>query len=405
MFTAVLAARIVLAVAPKKRKKLKEKMFSLKTAWRFISFNKLQSFFIVLGIAIGVAVQIFVGILIDSLQQSLINQTVGSSPQIIISNEAKELYNLKDLSEKTKGIEGVKIVQGILDNNAILLKDSKNYPVLVRGLDITNDGIYKINNNIIEGKLPDDNEIIIGKDLIAKSGYKIGDEILLVRADGQKITLIISGIYDQKVSSINNVWLITNTKTSQKLFSNNKEASQLEVQVDDVFLAKEISDKINQSLRDSSLAITNWQDENKQLLSALSGQSTSSYMIQIFVLMSVVIAIASILAITVTQKSKQIGILKAMGLKDNNSLKIFVYQGSLLGFFGVAAGLIIGLGLFWSFNTFAKNPDGSSIVTAYYRWGYIFVTALIAFIASILAGFMPAIKSSKLNPIDIIRNN
>ena len=94
-----------------------------------------------------------------------------------------------------------------------------------------------------------------------------------------------------------------------------------------------------------------------------------------------------------------------MGLKDTNSLKIFVFQGSILGIFGVLAGLAIGLGLFWSFNTFAKNPDGSSIVTAYYRWGYILATASIAFIASVLAGFMPAIKSSRLNPIDIIRNN
>ncbi len=380
-------------------------MFSIRTAWRFISFNKLQSSFIVLGIAVGVAVQIFVGILIDSLQQSLINQTVGSSPQITISNEAKELYNLNELFKRINDVEGIKVVQGVIDNNAILLKDSKNYPVLVRGLDIVDDRIYKINNNVIEGKKPNDNEVMIGKDLIEKSAYKIGDKVSLVRADGQKITLTISGIYDQKVSSINNIWLITNTETSKQLFSNNKEASQIEVQVNDVFLAKEISEKINLLLKDESLAITNWQDENKQLLSALSGQSTSSYMIQVFVLLSVVIAIASILAITVTQKSRQIGILKAMGLKDNNSLKIFIYQGSFLGIFGVVAGLAIGLGLFWLFNTFAKNPDGSSIVTAYYRWGYIGTTAIIAFIASIVAGLIPAIKSSKLNPIDIIRNN
>ena len=122
-------------------------------------------------------------------------------------------------------------------------------------------------------------------------------------------------------------------------------------------------------------------------------------------MVSVVLGIASVLAITVMQKSKQIGILKAMGIKNSNSSLIFLFEGLVLGIFGAIAGVGLGLGLAKAFTTFALNPDGTPVVALYIDIKFIALSGAIAVISCLFASLIPARKSSALNPIDIIRNN
>ena len=128
-------------------------------------------------------------------------------------------------------------------------------------------------------------------------------------------------------------------------------------------------------------------------------------MIQIFVLVSVVLGIASVLAISVMQKSKQIGILKAMGMTNRSTSFVFLFQGLLLGLFGAILGIALGVGLLVSFTFFVKNPDGSALIPLQIEVGFILVSGGIAVLASLIASMIPASKSKKLNPIDIIKNN
>ena len=143
---------------------------------------------------------------------------------------------------------------------------------------------------------------------------------------------------------------------------------------------------------------------NEQLLSGLTGQSTSSLMIQVFVVISVVLGIASVLAITVLQKSKQIGILKAMGINDRTSSYIFLSQGFILGVLGGILGIIFGIGLLFIFSNFALNPDGTPVVPIFINPMFIGLSGLIAILASTGASIIPALKSKKLSPIEVIRN-
>jgi lipoprotein-releasing system permease protein len=174
--------------------------------------------------------------------------------------------------------------------------------------------------------------------------------------------------------------------------------------VTEPFEADVLAAEITENLDDDSLEVSNWKDENQQLLSGLSGQTTSSLMIQIFVIISVVLGISSVLAITVIQKSRQIGILKAMGLKDGSASQIFLFQGVVLGFFGGLVGIVLGVGLLWAFSTFALNPDGTAVVPIYLDPVFIGLSGLIAVLASTIASLIPAIRSRKLSPIEVIRN-
>ena len=215
-----------------------------------------------------------------------------------------------------------------------------------------------------------------------------------------------TGFYDLKVSSINKSWVITSIKTSQDIFDFKNKVTSIEMQVSskDVFKADEIAIKVGEKLSDDNIKVENWKAQNEELLSGLNGQSVSSLMIQVFVLISVTLGIASVLAITVVQKSKQIGILKAMGIKDRDASKIFLYQGLLLGIAGALLGIILGISLMIIFTKFALNPDGTPVIPIYLDYKFIAISGIIAVGSASIASLIPARSSSKLEPIEVIKN-
>lgn len=380
---------------------------SFKIAARFLKFNLAQTFLIVTGIAIGVSVQVFIGLLIQGLQQDLVNTTIGNSPQITISatKEAAVIENWEEAIDEIKENEpGLSAISAAADGPAFLLKDDRSDPVIVRGWIFEDaEGIYSIEEKLVEGRLPKEGEVIAGLNLKDELGLSLNEEMKLATASGRIEEYRISGFYDFRVSSINSSWIITDIKTAQGLFDYGDRATTIEMQVEDVFAADLIADSINNRI-DDDLVIDNWKDQNQELLSGLNGQSISSIMIQVFVMVSVVLGISSVLAITVIQKSKEIGILKAMGIKDGDASKIFLLQGLILGVFGAVLGVALGLGLSVAFTTFALNPDGTPIIAFYINYGFIALSGGIAILASLVASLIPARKSLKLNPIEVIRN-
>lgn len=381
---------------------------AFKIAVRFLRSSKGQTILIALGIAVGVSVQIFIGSLIQGLQKSLINKTIGNSPQITVKSntEDKLIDNYQSKLEKIKASDERIINLSVsADSPGLIKKDDKTYSILVRGFNINDsDKIYNIKNRIFEGNEPSgDYEVILGRELKDEIGLKLGDSVKVITSSGPSKELKITGFYDLKVASLNKSWMITNLKTSQELFNLGDKVTGIEMQVKEVFLADEIAKNLEDSL-DSSYKVENWKAQNAELLSGLNGQSVSSLMIQVFVLIAVSLGIASVLAITVVQKSKQIGILKAMGIRDKAASLIFLFEGLLLGIMGAILGVALGLGLAFMFTKFAVNPDGTPVVALYIDYGFIGLSALIALASATIAALIPARRSLKLDPIEVIRN-
>jgi ABC-type transport system, involved in lipoprotein release, permease component len=129
--------------------------FPFKVAVRFLLSNKLQTFFIILGIGIGVSVQVFIGTLIDGLQKGLIDKTINNSPQITISS-TKDDKTIEDWRKKIIQIKEsdnrIKNVSPAIDASAFIKDGNKSYPVLMRGFQLEDsDKIYNIKNRIYEG--------------------------------------------------------------------------------------------------------------------------------------------------------------------------------------------------------------------------------------------------------------
>ena len=391
--------------------------FPLKVAIRFLRSNKTQTFFIIIGIAIGVSVQVFIGTLIDGLQKSLVNKTVSNSPQITVSS-TKDDKTIEDWEKKIIQIKEsdsrIKNISPTIEGSAFIKEENKSYPVLFRGFNLDeSDKIYNIKNRIYDGNWitsrdieGNKRKILIGRELNENLKKQVGDTLKITTPTGKSEEFIISGFYDLEVSSINKSWIITDLNTVQDILGYDKKITSIEVQVniDDIFKADNISQNVKYNLNSDEAKVENWKEQNKQLLSGLSGQSTSSYMIQFFVIVSVILAIASILAITVIQKSREIGILKAIGIKNGPASRIFLFQGIILGIFGAILGVSFGIGLTTMFTKFALDSNGNPIVELYISYKFVAFSAILAIVASSMAALIPAKKSAKLDPIEVIKN-
>lgn len=383
----------------------------MRLAWnialRFLKSSKGQTILIILGIAIGVSVQIFIGSLIDGLQVSLVDKTIGSSSHITILPDDKEKYFdpdeelIKDLKEN----KDLQVVSKSLDSSAFLILDQESYPILFRGMEFEESNkIYDFDEKLEEGKIPSSyREVMLGKDLVESLDLKVGDKLEMLTSEGNLEEVELAGVYDLKVKAVNNSWALSTIKTSEEIFDKKGKISSIETQVGEVFQADNIALAIEDDLEDN-LTTTNWKAENEELLSGLTGQSASSYLIQVFVLLAVLLGISSVLAISVVQKSRQIGILKAMGIKNKDASLIFLFQGLILGVIGSILGTILGIGLTFIFSNFVKNPDGSPLVPFFLDYTFIGISVIVAILASTLSALIPARKSSKLDPIEVIKN-
>lgn len=389
---------------------------SFHIAWRFLFSNKGQTLLIAMGIAIGIAVQIFIGSLIEGLQASLVDTTIGRSSHItlIAKEKNKPLPDGTDLesrvaafSSESANSRSFSAVSPNVSNGAFLKTENSTEQVLVRGFDFTKaNKIYKFDKALTEGRLPDNpNEVMLGVDLMKDFNLVRGQSVDVLTVEGKSYRAEIVGIFDFKVASVNKSWVISTLDYAREISGWSKdEITSLEIQMDQPFEADIAAKELMDSGLFDSVKIENWKEQNAQLLSGLSGQSTSSLMIQVFVLISVVLGIASVLAISVLQKSKQIGILKAMGIRDSAASWIFLFQGMILGIMGGLLGIGIGFGLLYAFTTFALKPDNTPVVPILINLKFIAASGGIAVISATLAAVFPARKSKKMSPIEVIKN-
>jgi lipoprotein-releasing system permease protein len=397
--------------------------YEIMIAWRFLIKGRLQTLFIILGIAMGVAVQFFLSSLIGGLQNSIIERTVGSAPHLVISPEDRipapidtgsaavkeyrkaaieerpEIFSWQQYVLELKKDKRFTYISPVANGNGFVLEGSTVHPVRVKGLlEPDGPGIYRIRQKLIAGSDRFSGETaLVAKELADKLALVTGDKFILRNDEGENVSLIAGGIFDLGTATGSSLVVLSLDRV--RAFFGIDGVSAIEAQVKDVFEAESVAQKYSRYF--SRVKIESWQKTNKEMLAALSSQSSSSYTIQFFVLFSISLGIASVLAISAVQKSRQLGILKAMGATDISSAKIFVVQGFILGATGSVAGIAIGYGISILFIRAMGDmiAFGLEIKTS-----YIILPVVLAIIASTLASAIPASRASRLSPIEVIRN-
>jgi len=378
-------------------------VLSLRIAWRFLRSSPGQSALIACGIAVGIATQIFVGSIIISLQANLLDTTIGSSPQVTIqaikeSDPVRFTPTMKELvyndpRVKPGTVAPVRSVPALFSNGT----DSATLG-LIGGELKDLDGIYKISDKTLEGKASLGNgEIMVGKEFADKYGVSAGDSIALSLTGGQSGSFTVTGIFDLGSSQFNGRQAFVSGKVPQNVLGwANDEYQAIDVQLVQPYDSKDVASSWSSRL--PGVSVVEWQGQNASLLAGLVAQSASSYMIQGFVLVAVALGIASTLAIAAVQKTRQIGILKAMGLGDQAAGRIFLFQAAMLGIAGSTLGVLLSFAIL---ALFSLSPAPFSISM---DPKFVAISAAIGVFVALLSSIIPIRATSKLDPIEVIQN-
>lgn len=399
--------------------------YEFMIARRFLVSGRSQTVLIILGIAIGVAVQVFLISLMDGLQRNLIQRTIGSSPHVTIApplsspqplgigggaiddyqrplkTEESEILSWQRYSDYLGRIDEITVAAPMINGNGYIEKGRSSFPVLIKGITLPEaDVIYKFNKNTVSGDpRPGGNNVLVGVASSDKSGLKVGDTFYLRNQKGSGDYFSIKGIFDLGSSAANNMVVMSLDRARN--FLDITGISSIEIQVHDVFTADDLAENLRGSL--SQVKVESWQERNRELLSGLQAQDTSSAMIQFFVLLSITLGIASVLAIIAIQKSRQLGILKAMGTNDKSAARIFIIQGFSMGFVGALIGILLGLGMTCLF-MFGTKSSGGPTYELKITLTNILLPALLAVLSASVAALVPARRAAGLNPMEVIRN-
>ncbi len=372
-------------------------------ARRFLWRSKVQSLLIILGIAVGIGTQVFVGSLITSLQASLLDTTVGTSAHVTLTAE--------DEGDRLR-LDGA--IAGALDDADITaVAPQHRVSVLARFGDEADplvlrlmepearDSIYELDAQMVEGvSRTEAGEVLVGVDFAEDAGITIGDELSLLTEAGAEIETSVAGIFDLGVAAVNAGTAFGTMELAPDVLELPADEWDLvEVQVADVFGSDAIAARFDAV---DGVAAADWQEENASLLSGLQSQSISSIMIQVFVVIAVGLGIASTLAIAAVQKTRQIGILKALGLTDPASGAVFVWQAAVLGMIGTALGIGVGWALIAGFDAAASSSAGLFPISI--DPAFVAISAAIGVGIALLSALIPYRRTSRLDPIEVIQN-
>ncbi len=381
-------------------------MLSLSIATRFLRKSPVQSILIAAGIAVGIGVQVFLGSLITSLQASLVDQTIGSSPQLIVRAETDGDPVVFDAALK-RAMEGQPEITTVVPTrsfSAIFRQEAESAPLQFTGGEFAElDTIFDISGRLVAGEASlGAGEVLVGKDFADAYTLTPGTAASFVLPDGKPAELTVSGVYDFGSAAANSATaFIQGDYAATVLGFAPDQYSAVDAQVRDVFASKDVAESLRGEPALRGLEVTEWQEANADLLSALQSQSSSSYMIQFFVLVAVALGIASTLAISAVQKTRQIGILKAMGMGDRQSGRIFLWQALILGIGGAAVGVGAGLGLIAVFSFLGR--DSASLFPITPQVGFVVISFVVGVLVAVGSSLIPSRRTSKLDPIEVIQ--
>src|SRR5690606_31287019 len=199
-------------------------------------------------------------------------------------------------------------------------------------------------------------EAVIGSELAADLGVSLRDKLRVEIPGGKAEIFVVRGIFDLGARQVNERWVLVPLRAGQSLFDLPGGTNAIYLRVDRIFEAEEVARRLADR---TGLVAESWMETNAQLLIALRSQSSSSYTIQFFVFVAVAMGIASLLVISVVQRSREIGILRATGVPRSAIARVFVIQGALVGLGGSIVGVGLGAAMSLAFSRLVQNPDGS----------------------------------------------
>jgi len=401
--------------------------FEWTAALRFLREGRMQTIFIIVGIAIGVGVIVFMSALLTGLQANFIKRVLTSQAQIqllppdqiarplrlepgIFENATIQRPGQRVISidqwpkirDRMLAIPEITAVSPTMSGAVLAIRGDASRAISISGVEPASYfRIVRVPDYIVSGEARLTSEdIIVGTELAKDLGAVVGDKLNVQAASGTTRVLKISGLVDfgNKGANTRNGYVAL--RTAQSLLSSIGSVTTIELTVRDIYAAETMARHIQAS---NPVQADSWIKTNAQFFTAVQAQQTSNTLIRVFVALSVAFGIAAVLIVSVIQRSRDIGILRAMGTSRAQVLRIFLIQGGLLGLVGSLVGSALGTGTLLYWHSVVRQADGSELFPLILEQSLFIATAVLATLTGLLAATAPAIRAARLDPVAAIR--
>ena len=401
--------------------------FERSVAVRFLREGRMQTLLIVVGVAAGVAVVAYISALITGLQSNTLEKTLGAQAHVTVSAQddvvvapgrpasgATTLAQTQPRAQRPRSIASwaalvpvleampeVAAVSPMVAGAGLALRGEASKSIALVGVDLDRyDRIVHLRSKVVDGVARlGPGEGIIGRDLAVDLGVRVGDRVSIVTGNVGD-SLRVTALVDLGVRELNRRTVIVPLRAAQSLVGLPGGATNLDLALVDVWAAQRLADDLAQRY---PYKVESWQQANAQLVSALNAQSVSTGLIRGVVMVVVILGIASVLVVSVVQKRREIGILRAMGATRGQILRVFLLQGAIVGALGSMLGVLLAVVLIWAFTSFVRGSDGLPLFSITLAPALALRIAAVATLCGVLAAVAPARRAAALDPAQAIR--
>jgi lipoprotein-releasing system permease protein len=387
-------------------------------SWRYLltrrkeKFISLISVISILGVAIGVMALIIVIAVMTGFDRDLRDKIVGNYSHITLSGY-KPIDNLefKDIFKKIAGNPHVKGISPYIQGQVLIKEGNRYFAVGLKGIDPnTETQVTKINQYIVSGdinKLGEDG-VIIGKELALNFGLVLNSYLSIYSPQGKQYKLRVAGIFTSGMYEYDLNLIFSNLKLAQDILGSPGQISAIAIKLDNLYLAEKIKNELSAALG-FNYNLRTWEEANQNFFAALKLEKLTMFIILTLIILVACFNIVSTLIVMVVEKTKDIGILKAIGMSSSKIRRIFTYEGLIIGtlgtLFGAFGGLIL-CALLKKYQ-FIKLPQDiyyiDRLPVSIQLWPDITLIIVAAMIIVLISTIYPANKASQLKPVEALK--
>jgi lipoprotein-releasing system permease protein len=400
--------------------------FEWIAASRFLREGRMQTISIVIGVSIGVGVIVFMSAALTAQQANIIRRVLSAQAHIVLlppkeiarplrGAEAAEAALVQRPLQRVRPIDQwqrimkevaampqVTAVSPMASGSVLAVRGEATRAVTLLGVDpALYFRIVPLPEKIVAGTARlNAEDIVVGTELASDLGVGVGDKLRVTTSSGASATLTITGLVDLGSKGANQRNAYAALHTAQALLGLIGGASSVDITVRDIYAAEDIAQVIEAS---TGVEADSWIKTNQQFYIAINAQIIANSTIRFFVALAIAFGIAAVLIVSVVQKSKEIGILRAMGASQGQILRVFLLQGAVLGLAGSIAGSVIGGIAIVSWNALFTNPDGTPLFQIGFDPRLFLATAVLATLTGLASAVLPARRGARLDPVVAIR--
>ncbi|MDW7775372.1 MAG: ABC transporter permease [Methanosarcinales archaeon] len=382
-------------------------MYELFIAIRHLTSRRRQTIFSILAVGMAVFMLMWTQALMVGFTNEMYEKTVDRMAHVTVEPKDGEdyIHLYRKLVEDIDSIDGVVAVSPVLTGPATFENKGKNKNVVIQGIQAeAHDSVLFINDDIIEGSFRDldvsPNTVVVGDDLAKKLDVEIGDTIDASFPEANPAALKVVGIYDSG-TPMDETLGFTSMSTAQDFLDVSNVVNSILVRVDDRERAKAISDKIDTF----GYPASGWKETNPEIIQTLKLEGTSNNIMMVLIIIIASFGIVSTLFMAVMEKTKEIGMLMAMGVNRRSIMMVFILESGILGLLGAVIGVVLGAGFslyMGSYDYGFEVMAGISSIPYVVRMQDAVIIVLFTFLLNLIGGIYPASRASKLKPVEAI---